>query len=606
MSCISAINVWQTVCHVSRSENMAQSFSDAAAASAYRLSSKPVSHIGGAILSLATVLGCVTRLYNLHLPATPVYDETHVGRFLNWYHDGAFFFDVHGPLSKLLMYWTSSALGFEGRASCPYDSTAPFAAECSLAPQRLFPALCGAVMVPLTFATCCALRLHPLAALLCTWFVLVDTLFLGVSRVHLNDMVQMLFIALTHHLAIYACRVPLPTAPAASQPGDGDGGHANSAPSDTPPPSPQRMPSALVIAATGCALGCALQCKYAMALTTLAWLGLQNLVVLADVAARSSGVVRMRALLREALLRGVLLLGLPLAIHLALLHVHLSYVPRTGNGDNYMSIPFQSTLIGNPHHTATNAEERPGFFALALEHARTQFWYNRNMAIMFPRGSHPFDSPWYTWPLAARGIYASLVSDWGRIAQAVDGKHLFGIFLHPNPLAVLLTSSSAAAAVLVLLIRTTRVMLAFLPFRSPSATRRELVTSLAASVRPDGSGSLAVAYLLHWLPYATQDRQTFLLYYLPAYYFTILLLGRLWHECGCALLRPSVALACTLALGAAVGRVSWHLAPMAYGLPVRVHEWSDALKLASTECWGPPLGDGVCWADASRAGAPMG
>ena len=83
-------------------------------------------------LVLSSLLGCATRLWNLHLPATPVYDETHVGRFLNWYHDRAFFFDLHGPLSKLLIYWTATALGFEGRKSCPYESTQPFVAACSL------------------------------------------------------------------------------------------------------------------------------------------------------------------------------------------------------------------------------------------------------------------------------------------------------------------------------------------------------------------------------------------------------------------------------------------------------------------------------------------
>ena len=37
-----------------------------------------------ACLVALTAAGFVTRLWNLHEPATPVYDETHVGRFLNW------------------------------------------------------------------------------------------------------------------------------------------------------------------------------------------------------------------------------------------------------------------------------------------------------------------------------------------------------------------------------------------------------------------------------------------------------------------------------------------------------------------------------------------
>ena len=33
---------------------------------------------------LATFLACTSRLWRLEHPQTPVYDETHVGRFLNW------------------------------------------------------------------------------------------------------------------------------------------------------------------------------------------------------------------------------------------------------------------------------------------------------------------------------------------------------------------------------------------------------------------------------------------------------------------------------------------------------------------------------------------
>ena len=101
---------------------------------------------------------------------------------------------------------------------------------------------------------------------------------------------------------------------------------------------------------------------------------------------------------------------------------------------------------------------------------------------------------------------------------------------------------------------------------------------------------------MHWLPYATQERQTFSFYYLPAYYFAILLAGRVWHSTACALLRPVVAGAATVALAAALGRVSLQLAPLAYATPVRLDAWIAALKLASTECWRSES----CWVDAQK------
>lgn len=511
--------------------------------------------LGSGAVGALTFLACGTRLWSLHLPATPVYDETHVGRFLNWYVDRAYFFDVHGPLAKLLMLWTSQALGFEGRASCPYESSEPYAAECTLAPQRLVPALCGAAMVPLTFATCCAMRLHPYAATLAAWLVLVDTLWIGLSRLHLNDMVQMLFIALTHYLALSACRAPNPGEP------------------DRP-----LARQALSLGATGLALGCALQCKYAMALTTLAWLGLQNLVTLAQYARQRRGA---RTLLGQAAQRGLLLLGIPFAVHLGLLRLHLSLLPNTGNGDGYMSAGFQATLAGNAHATSGRSGPPLSFLQLAWEHATAQLAYNRNMAILFPHGSHPFDSAWHTWPLARRGIYFNLVTDWGALAADLGRAHSYGFFLHPNPLVTLLSTALTALAAAALVARGLSLLR---PWRF--AGRAAAAARLGTEFRPGGSGSLVLAYLLHWLPYATQDRQTFLIYYLPAYYFAILATARAWHAVGCSYLPPRLAAAATLALATAAARVSYTISPIAYGSAVTLPEWTAALRLAATECWG--------------------
>ena len=526
-------------------------------------------------IGIFTLLATATRLWNLHLPATPIYDETHVGRFLNWYHERAFFFDVHGPLAKLLMYWTATALGFDGRASCPYESTQPFAANCSLGPQRLVPALCGAAMVPLTFATCCAMRLHPLAAFLCGWLVLIDTLWLGLSRVHLNDMVQMLFIGLTHRLALRACEPP----PAPPIGNDDEAGSSSG--------NSHWLGTVVSLTATGLSLGCALQCKYAMALTTLGWLGLQNLVTLGEMIARGNTT---RAILGQAIIRGLLLLGIPLLLHLVLLKVHLAHVPNSGNGDGYLSERFQATLVGNRHANSVPTAVRPAFLSLAAEHAQAQFWYNRNMAILFPHGSHPFDTAWYTWPLAARGVYFGLVSNWNALAGNLDGRHTFGFFLHPNPVITLLSTFSAAAALLSLACRICRMLR---PWPCGEKARSLARSRVADALRPGGSGSLLVAYLIHWLPYATQDRQTFLLYYLPAYFFAILLLGRVWHAVVCAHCRPTVATLATLVLCWWTGSISWRILPIAYGSAVRLFEWTAALRLASTECWN----DAQCWVD---------
>ena len=111
------------------------------------------------------------------------------------------------------------------------------------------------------------MQLRPQAMLLAAWFVLIDTHLVGVSRIHLNDAIQLLLIALTHYFALSATAAPPP-------------------PPAPLPPWPRLLRR---LGATGLCLGCALQSKYAMALTTLAWLGLQNLCLLASLAAQRRG-----------------------------------------------------------------------------------------------------------------------------------------------------------------------------------------------------------------------------------------------------------------------------------------------------------------------------
>ena len=90
-----------------------------------------------------------------------------------------------------------------------------------------------------------------------------------------------------------------------------------------------------------------------------------------------------------------------------------------------MSREFQACLAGSQHAAEVPPARRPSFWAKAVEHATSQFWYNRNMAVLFPRGSHAYDTAWYTWPLGARGIYFSLVRDWADVARrrADDAEH---------------------------------------------------------------------------------------------------------------------------------------------------------------------------------------
>ena len=180
----------------------------------------------------------------------------------------------------------------------------------------------------------------------------------------------------------------------------------------------------------------------------------------------------------------------------------------------------------------------------------------------------------------------------------VEERQVWGFFLHPNPATSLLTTATAV----IVAVATAAVLLAAacaysLRLRFGSATIR----GAALALRPGGLGSLLVAYLIHWLPYLTQERQTFLLYYVPAYYFAILLTARTWHDFVCCQIPDALAVVLTLLLCSATGVVSWRLLPLCFASQVHLHEWTALLRLASTECWhmlGALELSGVqCWVD---------
>ena len=140
------------------------------------------------------------------------------------------------------------------------------------------------------------------------------------------------------------------------------------------------------------------------------------------------------------------------------------------------------------------------------------------------------------------------------VAPSIHLPHRFGIFIHPNPLSVLLTAAIAALTALALL---TIVVLSLL--RRQHAARSRHLRHLTSAMRPGGEASLLLAYLLHWLPYATQSRQTFSFYYIPAYYFAILLTARAFDYGLTAAPRGGTAVVMLLTLLAALatGAVAW-------------------------------------------------
>ncbi len=307
----------------------------------------------------------------------------HVGRFVIWFDEQMDSFDLHPPLLKMLYQVVSRALGHAGRASCSYGAADPFVADhtvpyetCSMWEMRLTPALCGGLLVPVHLLTARLLGVRWPAALLGTLLLLCDNMFFGLSRLHMLDMGTVLLVGLIVLVAI-----------------------GTQCASDRCGPSAV-LPS-LLLALNGVLLGLALASKFAMALPTIAWLGMYNLAALrrhahaaaaaaavqesqeADAnqvaATHSVGFQRDREeqdrlattsllwLLLDAVVRAVGLIGGAAFTYIGVMWMHFSRVPmQKWKSEHY-------TMAGPPYddHVPCNHCIPP--LSGAAEHAT--FWY---------------------------------------------------------------------------------------------------------------------------------------------------------------------------------------------------------------------------------------
>lgn len=79
--------------------------------------------------------------------------------------------------------------------------------------------------------------------------------------------------------------------------------------------------------------------------------------------------------------------------------IHLSLLTKSGTGDAFMSPGFQKTLSGNSYEH-DSALKTPNIFEKFTELNMQMYESNQRLTA-----THPYSSPWYTWPLMTRPIY---------------------------------------------------------------------------------------------------------------------------------------------------------------------------------------------------------
>ena len=322
-------------------------------------------------LILLFVLSCLTHLLFFPRPAEVVFDEVYFGAYASDYISGKYYFDPHPPLGKLLIAATGRLSGITNDATS-YAAIGDKYQTDIYVWYRLLPLIAGILLPLVVYWLCRRLRLSALAAFSAGLLVILENSLLVQSRFIFLDSMLLLFgfSALASYLTFRARRASA----------------SSSASKDN---SSKRF--FWWLAASSLAGALAFDIKW----TGLAFSLIIVLVELWDV---TRSPQRIQALKRSAgVLTTMILVGF--FVYLATFAVHFALLPRSGQGNPFMSASFQKTLVDSSYHDDSTLRT-PDFLDKFVETNLEMYGVNAHM-----NATHPYSSKWYTWPLMARPIF---------------------------------------------------------------------------------------------------------------------------------------------------------------------------------------------------------
>jgi dolichyl-phosphate-mannose-protein mannosyltransferase len=296
-----------------------------------------------------TLLAFITRLWGVASPAAVVFDEVYFKAYAGDYFTGAYYFDIHPPLGKLLL---------AGWAKLAHIDPAALTGTGPAVMLRVLPAVAGALIIPVFYIFMRTLGAPRRLAAFGAALLLLENALLVESRFILIDSMLILF-----GLSAVTCYLT-----ARHRAG---------------------LARVLLLCASAILAGLAASTKW----TGLTALGLIGLVWLYD-------QIRWRKQFTwpKRLSEAVILVLLPGLVYLGVFFVHFSLLPNTGQGDAFMPEKFQATLKGNPaYDPSAHLSFTEKFFELNLEMITSENGLKT--------ATHPYSSKWISWPIMERPVY---------------------------------------------------------------------------------------------------------------------------------------------------------------------------------------------------------
>ncbi|XP_024907015.1 protein O-mannosyl-transferase 1 [Pteropus alecto] len=264
-----------------------------------------------------TLLGLLSRLWQLTYPRAVVFDEVYYGQYISFYMKRVFFLDGSGPpFGHMLLALGGYLGGFDGnflwnRIGAEYSSNVPVWS------LRLLPALAGALSVPMAYQILWELRFSHCAAMGAALLMLIENALITQSRLMLLESVLIFFnlLSVLSYLKF----------------------------SNSQKHRPFSLSWWFWLTLTGVACSCAVGIKYVGVSTYLLVLGVAAVHAWHLIGDRTLSHVRV---LCHLVARVAALVVVPVAMYLLFFYVHLMLLYRSGPHDQIMSSAFQASLEG--------------------------------------------------------------------------------------------------------------------------------------------------------------------------------------------------------------------------------------------------------------------
>lgn len=305
------------------------------------------------------VASLAVHFWKFGYPASVVFDETHIGKFITGYWTGSYFFDVHPPLARLL----TALFGYLSGANeltidwSQIGNPLPWSALL----MRLLPIILGTMLPVIIYFICRKFDLSQTVSVIAGLLICFENSLLAQSRflMHDNELLFFGFLSILLYQIYTSSR--------------------------------DRRVLYLILSAIS--LSFTISTK---------WLGLSFLFIILFMhfwnAMKNDDPSSVYTIKNSLLFLFTNILAITI-IYTSLFALHFRLLPKSGSGDDYMSKTFQTTLIGNKY-SLSESVIAPNFLKNFFELNKQIYSSQHNLTA-----THAYTSKWYTWPMMDRSIY---------------------------------------------------------------------------------------------------------------------------------------------------------------------------------------------------------